>query len=177
MVMTGCGQVKHLIGGSDTTIKKQDENKNKKSGNNLGNKIVPPEPPPTSTPAPTPSLLAKSPPPSTGGKDENKDENEDAEKSSIGYLAIPLFAVVIAIGGINQQNQQEAREAQEARDQRRVINQREVKKQNAAKLRRVNNMIDDYSDDFEFEIVDDGNKNPPPKLPPSPISSDDEYSI
>jgi hypothetical protein len=110
MVMTGCGQFRRLTSGSDITIKKQDENKNGNSGNNSGNKIVPADP----TPSPTPSLLAiPTPPPSTGGKDD-KDENENADKSSIGYLAIPLFAVVIAIGGYNQRIQQEAQEAQEA---------------------------------------------------------------
>jgi hypothetical protein len=76
MVLTGCGQFRRLTDGSDTTIKKQDENKNEKSGNNSGNAIVPQNP----TPAPTPSLLA-SPTPTTGGKDKNK--NKDAEHSLI----------------------------------------------------------------------------------------------
>jgi hypothetical protein len=94
MVLTGCGQVKRLTGGSDITIKNQDENKNEKSDNNSGKEIVPADPTPSPTPTPEPTAD-----PLAGDKGKNEASDKGYYASSFLNFAEGVYYCAVAFCG------------------------------------------------------------------------------
>jgi hypothetical protein len=141
MVLTGCGKVKHLIGGSDKLIENNDKNKN-----SVG--IIPSDPTPSPTPTPEPSSTP------TGGKDKNKDAEHSLIDTAKDFAREnpEIIALFIFLAGIVwhelRQNPQPARNRQANQNQQQNQFQA-LRDRHAQRNQEINDINRQFFKDFD----------------------------